>query len=317
MKKSLFIIGLALALVCASYAATMALSVYGDDNTDERGTNGYLSGGPDQVVNAADQGGSLPEESEIYGPPSGGGSYMTGSLDPMVSASTINTGNSEGATESNTGCIDGCNGEYSNTVTASDGNATAESSISISLNGDCDSNSGDGRTSTGSITVNSTSSVTVSPSTSSGSPSTAISDALPALPPIADLPSTGSNTRPQIDQNIIQQTTSAVQEILKDVDVVFIPDEGYSRSKNLLRVVVFSNPNFNATTVNPDTILLAGASPCNVRKSRVDINFDGLPDLFVYFDKSDFKSQTGTGEVFLTGKTPNGEGFKSRKGTHI
>lgn len=313
MKKSLFVIGLALALACVSYAATTALSAYTGGSNDEYGANGYLSDSPDSGVSASEQGDSMSDTYEIYGPQNGGESYMAGNLDPMVSVSTSDNGSNNGVTESNSGCIGGCNGEYSNTVTASDGRAEAKSSILISLNSSCNADNGDGCVSTGSITVNSTSSVSVSPSTSSTSPSTSKSD---TPPPLADLPSTGSNTQQHIDQNITQQTTSAVKEILKDVDVLFIPNTVYARSKNLLRVVVFSNPTFDATTVNPDTILLAGTSPCDVRESCADMNADGLPDLFLYFDKNGFKSQTGI-EMFLTGKTPNGEGFKSRKGTYI
>ena len=76
-------------------------------------------------------------------------------------------------------------------------------------------------------------------------------------------------------------------------------------------VVILSNSDFDATTVDPLTVSLAGAAIANTNKGKLlavvtDVDGDGLDDLLVYFSMADLELSTDDTEAFLTGETFDG-----------
>ena len=106
-------------------------------------------------------------------------------------------------------------------------------------------------------------------------------------------------------------------EVEKKVDINIKPGSDPNPvnpdSKGLTPVAILSSPEFDATTVDPSTVELAGA-PVAVRgKNKLmaheeDVNGDGLPDLVVHVETQDLDlPDGGTVELMLTGTTFGGE----------
>lgn len=82
-------------------------------------------------------------------------------------------------------------------------------------------------------------------------------------------------------------------------------------SKGTLVVAILSTASFDATTVNPTTVALAGAyvkSKQNGTRmvSYEDVNGDGLLDLVVHVEKTALELNESSTEAVLTGETTNG-----------
>jgi len=84
-------------------------------------------------------------------------------------------------------------------------------------------------------------------------------------------------------------------------------------SNGLVPVAILSSPDFDATTVDPTTVELAGASVAVRGKSnksmshQEDVNGDGLDDLVVQVETQSFADLGEGGTVELTGTTFSGE----------
>ena len=80
------------------------------------------------------------------------------------------------------------------------------------------------------------------------------------------------------------------------------------KSKETVPVAILSTPDFDATTVDPATVKLAGA-PVKMKKRKKpmasfeDVNKDGYRDLVVHFDTKKLKLKKDSTVAYLTGKT--------------
>ncbi len=88
----------------------------------------------------------------------------------------------------------------------------------------------------------------------------------------------------------------------------------YLRWQRKFAVVIFSDESFDATTIDPGTVELAGAAVATRRRSsgylswKVDMNRDGLQDLFVMLKSKDLDpASLQDGYATLTGATYDGE----------
>jgi hypothetical protein len=80
----------------------------------------------------------------------------------------------------------------------------------------------------------------------------------------------------------------------------------------LIPVAIFSSPDFDATTVEPTTVELGGATVAVRGKGtkymahEEDVDGDGLLDLVVQVETTGFDEVGELGLVFLTGETFDG-----------
>ncbi|MFO0793523.1 MAG: PQQ-binding-like beta-propeller repeat protein [Candidatus Brocadiaceae bacterium] len=79
------------------------------------------------------------------------------------------------------------------------------------------------------------------------------------------------------------------------------------KSKGNVPVAILSSPTFDATTVDRNTVVFAGASPLPIGKSPEDVNGDGLLDVVLHFKTQDLNLQPGDTEACLSGKTLDGQ----------
>ena len=86
-------------------------------------------------------------------------------------------------------------------------------------------------------------------------------------------------------------------------------------SKGVLPVAIFSTEDFDATSIDPATILLAGAEVAvrgkgNSLAHEEDVNTDGLVDLVCQVETESLTFDLDAGEVCLIGETYGGEPIK-------
>jgi len=77
------------------------------------------------------------------------------------------------------------------------------------------------------------------------------------------------------------------------------------KSKGVVPVAVLTTDDFDASTVDPDTVLFAGASP--LRWAREDVDGDGDTDLLFHFKTQELDLDENSTEAFLTGYTFDGQ----------
>jgi hypothetical protein len=92
------------------------------------------------------------------------------------------------------------------------------------------------------------------------------------------------------------------------------PDVINLRSRGDVPVVVFSTPDFDATSIDPMTLLLASAPVTLLPNGRLhyttsDIDGDGRPDLVAHFNVQSMRLSPGKTSVTLTGTTSDGTAF--------
>ena len=83
-------------------------------------------------------------------------------------------------------------------------------------------------------------------------------------------------------------------------------------SKGVIPVAIFSTDDFDATSIDPATIELAGAGVAVVGKGKslfheVDVNDDGLVDLLCQVETESLTLEPDAGEVWLIGETYDGQ----------
>ena len=95
-------------------------------------------------------------------------------------------------------------------------------------------------------------------------------------------------------------TSSACGERI-DIKPGSCPNSINLKSKGLIPVAILSSPAFDATTIDPDTVLFAGASP--VRWTIEDVDGDGDMDLLFHFKTQELDLDEDSIEATLTGLT--------------
>lgn len=81
------------------------------------------------------------------------------------------------------------------------------------------------------------------------------------------------------------------------------------KSEGNVPVAILSELDFDATTVDPSTVIFAGASALRIGGGPEDVNGDGLMDIVLHFKTQDLDLQPGDTEAFLGGKTFDGLEF--------
>ena len=87
------------------------------------------------------------------------------------------------------------------------------------------------------------------------------------------------------------------------------------KSKGVVPVAVLTTDLFDAATVDPDTVLFAGASP--VRWTMEDVDGDGDMDLLFHFKTQELGLTGCSTEATLTGNTYDGESFTGTDSVNI
>ena len=76
------------------------------------------------------------------------------------------------------------------------------------------------------------------------------------------------------------------------------------KSKGVIPVAVLTTPEFDATTVDPETVVFAGASP--VHYALEDVDYDSDVDMILHFKTEETHIMSGDTEAGLTGDTLGG-----------
>lgn len=100
-------------------------------------------------------------------------------------------------------------------------------------------------------------------------------------------------------------------EIEVDVDIKpgSFPNSINLKSKGNVPVAVLSDASFDATAIDPGTVVFANISPLPIGESLEDVNGDGLLDAVFHFETQDVNLKLDDTEGCLSGKTLSGEKF--------
>ena len=299
MKRLLLTLAIALGIVFVTYAASLALSdepgesasemFPGDDDTafaysvassSSDGSDSYSSESHTIVVE---------NNLEVRGDGAEGGSATNVTIvsgDGAVSYEVVN-GNvdldqSGGGSEDSTG-------DNANPAHNGGGQASVES---VSINSTTViSNVVESHSPGVHVSGNSSSSVSVGSTTSIPAKAK-----IPALAAPQAQPDTSQGTKPNTDA-----TTPA-----KTVAMTIAPSTIHLGTAGKLRVVLYSDAGFDATTVDAASVKLNGSGTAQVRETACDMNGDGLADSLIYLDIAGQSLPTGETELCLTGATTGG-----------
>jgi len=100
---------------------------------------------------------------------------------------------------------------------------------------------------------------------------------------------------------------NAVNDLKIDIKPGGNPNNINLRSKGVVPVAVLTTNDFDASDVDPDTVLFAGASP--VRWRLCDVDGDGDVDMLFHFKTQDLVLDENSTEATLTGTTFGGVGI--------
>lgn len=101
-----------------------------------------------------------------------------------------------------------------------------------------------------------------------------------------------------------------VMKVVIDIKPDSFPNSINLKSKGNVPVAILSDSAFDATTVDPDTVVFAGALPLPIGESPEDVNGDGLLDVILHFKTQGLDIQPGDTEDCLNGMTFDGQEFK-------
>jgi hypothetical protein len=146
---------------------------------------------------------------------------------------------------------------------------------------------------------------------------------------VTDFPSKKTRLLVKLDaQTGIASVVGILPELSGVSSIVFVPDPVIPvqidvkpddeqnainpGSKGVIPVAIFSSADFDATSIDPGTIELAGAGVAVVGKGKslyheVDFNEDGLVDLLCQVETESLTLEPDAGEVWLVGETYDGQ----------
>ena len=133
-----------------------------------------------------------------------------------------------------------------------------------------------------------------------------------AMPAMAEslpsLPAAQEQAAEQQEQAAEQQEQAAEQqevyECQLDIKPGSDPNSINLKSKGVVPVAILTTEDFDASTVDPETVEFAGASP--VRWAIEDVDGDGDMDMILHFKTQDISIQAGDTEASLTAQAEDG-----------
>jgi hypothetical protein len=93
-------------------------------------------------------------------------------------------------------------------------------------------------------------------------------------------------------------------EVNIDIKPGSVPNSINLKSQGVVPVAVLTTEDFDATTIDPTTVVFAGASP--VRWTLEDVDGDGLKDMLFHFRTQELNLTPDSTEAMLTGVTYDG-----------
>jgi hypothetical protein len=106
-----------------------------------------------------------------------------------------------------------------------------------------------------------------------------------------------------------------VAPVVIDIKPGNYPNSINLKSKGVAPVAVLTTSEFDASTVAPSTVILAGASP--VRWTMKDVDYDGDLDMLFHFETEDLMLNENSTEAILIGSTQNGVPIKGTDTVNI
>lgn len=100
-----------------------------------------------------------------------------------------------------------------------------------------------------------------------------------------------------------------------DIKPNSFPNSINPKSQGLLPVGVLSSDEFDATTVDSNSILFAGTSP--VKANMDDVNDDGLLDMVLFFEVQSLELTSDDESATLYGKTVDGNNFRGSDSVRV
>jgi hypothetical protein len=115
----------------------------------------------------------------------------------------------------------------------------------------------------------------------------------------------------------IGYATAAPPVLEVDIDIKpgSDPNSVNLKSKGVVPVAVLTTDDFDATTVDPGTVLFAGASP--LRWTLEDVDGDGDIDLLFHFKTQELNLGEGSTDATLTGDTTDGKHIQGTDAVNI
>lgn len=122
----------------------------------------------------------------------------------------------------------------------------------------------------------------------------------------------GGNTLTREQTTQVTVNSVLLTEVMIDIKPGSDPNSINLGSAGVIPVAIFSSDTFDATTINPETVTLAGAKVKMAGKSgkylwhEEDVNMDGLMDIVCQVYTNQFEIETGETVAVLTAETHEG-----------
>ncbi len=119
---------------------------------------------------------------------------------------------------------------------------------------------------------------------------------------------TGINCGPALDNVLVIESVPPVTPVDMDIKPGSDVNPVNTKSKGVIPVAVYSTADFDATTIDPDTVAFGpnGAAESHGKAHIEDVNGDGLDDVVLHFKTQDSGILKGDTEASLTGATFDG-----------
>jgi len=118
---------------------------------------------------------------------------------------------------------------------------------------------------------------------------------------------------PALASSAVLASDPAMVEI--DVKPYSCPSSINLNSRGVVPVMVYTTDDFDANTIDPETVVFAGAEP--VRWTPEDIWGDGYVDLLLFFKTQDLNLTESSTEATLTGETYGGQPIEGTGSVNI
>lgn len=111
---------------------------------------------------------------------------------------------------------------------------------------------------------------------------------------------------------IVEYDTKCVLNIAVDIKPDSFPNSVNPKNKGVIPVAILTTASFDATTVNPTTVLFGptGVEAASINFAPEDVDGDGDTDMILHFNTQGTDIQCGDTSASLTGKTFGGQAIQ-------